>query len=101
MIIQPGKGQLARNIRTALITYINTLRKIRGLRPMTKYTNEDLNKALHAVGLDRDNRRTFVQKVSSLIKEWETTADHPNDKKRHPVTDWHLKQVKQRGPSNI
>jgi len=62
---------------------------------VTKYTNDDLNKALHSVGLDRDNRRTFVQKVSSLIKEWETTADHPNDKKRHPVTDWHLKQVKQ------
>ena len=95
-ILIPGKEQLKKNMYTAVIDFMNTLRKIKGHTKEYQYTRKGLQKTMADLNIDRYSANDLIQKLHTLQEKWQKDETHQTLQTQNTkhLTNWDIQKAK-------
>ena len=95
-ILNPGKGQMKRNVHTAVIDFMNTLRKIKGHTESHNYNNAGLRNTMQDLNIDKYSIDNLIRKLNVMQEKWKNSETQPTIRATtaEKLTNWDIQKAK-------
>ena len=95
-VLLPGTSQLRKNIYTAVIDFMDTLKKIKGHQTGHKYTRKGLIDTMKDLNIDECSGKYLATELDTMQDRWQHNQTHKAHTAGRPQlpTNWSIQKAK-------